>query len=74
MTAAPTATRVTPVASTWGRFSASMPPIAKAGEVAAQLVEEGNSACKLDPFMPYFPLPRDFPLKVIRHAARIFRC
>ncbi len=46
----------------------------KAGEVAAQLVEEGNSACKLDPFMPYYPLPRDFPLKTIRHAARIFRC
>ena len=46
----------------------------KAGEVAAQLVEEGNSACKLDPFMPYYPLPRDFPLKTIRHAAKIFRC
>ena len=46
----------------------------KAGEVAAQLVEEGNSACKLDPFMPYYPLPRDFPLKTIRHAATIFRC
>ena len=46
----------------------------KAGEVAAQLVEEGSSACKLDPFMPYYPLPRDFPLKTIRHAARIFRC
>ena len=46
----------------------------KAGEVAARLVEEGNSACKLDPFMPYYPLPRDFPLKTIRHAAKIFRC
>ncbi len=46
----------------------------KAGEVAAQLVAEGNSACKLDPFMPYYPLPRDFPLKTIRHAAKIFRC
>ena len=46
----------------------------KAGEVAAQLVAEGNSACKLDPFMPYYPLPRDFALKTIRHAARIFRC
>ena len=42
--------------------------------MAAQLVEEGNSACKLDPFMPYYPLPRDFPLKTIRHAAKIFRC
>ena len=46
----------------------------KAGEVAARLVEEGNSACKLDPFMPYYPLPRDFPLKTIRHGAKIFRC
>ena len=46
----------------------------KAGEVAAQLVAEGNSACKLDPFMPYYPLPRDFSLKTIRHAAKIFRC
>ncbi|MYE10638.1 MAG: mandelate racemase/muconate lactonizing enzyme family protein, partial [Gammaproteobacteria bacterium] len=46
----------------------------KAGEVAARLVDEGNSACKLDPFMSYYPLPRDFPLKTIRHAAKIFRC
>ncbi len=46
---------------------------AKAGEIAVQLVEEGNSACKLDPFMPSFPLPRDFSLKTIRHAASIFR-
>jgi len=45
----------------------------KAGEIAEQLVAEGNSACKLDPFMPYFPLPRDFPLKTINHAASIFR-
>ena len=46
----------------------------KAGEIALQLVAEGNTACKLDPFMPYFPLPRDFPLKTIRHAAKIFQC
>jgi galactonate dehydratase len=46
----------------------------KAGEVAQRLVAEGNSACKLDPFTPVFPLPRDFPLKDLRHAARIFRC
>ena len=45
----------------------------KAGEVAAQLVEEGNTACKIDPFMPLFPLPRDIPLKDLKHAARIFR-
>ena len=46
----------------------------KAGEIAAQLLEEGNSACKLDPFMPIFPLPRDVPLKTIKHVARIFQC
>ena len=44
----------------------------KAGDIAAQLVAEGNTACKIDPFMPYFPLPRDFPLKTIKHAAKIF--
>ena len=44
-----------------------------AGEIAERLVKEGNSACKIDPFMPYFPLPRDFPLKTIKHAARIFQ-
>jgi 2-dehydro-3-deoxyphosphogalactonate aldolase len=46
---------------------------ARAGVIAQQLVEEGNSAAKIDPFMPYFPLPRDFPLKTIKHAASIFR-
>ncbi len=45
----------------------------KAGEVAAMLVEEGNTACKIDPFMPLFPLPRDVPLKTLNHAAKIFR-
>ena len=45
----------------------------KAGEVAEKLVEEGNTACKIDPFMPLFPLPRDIPLKDLKHAARIFR-
>ena len=46
---------------------------ARAGEIAAKLVAEGNTACKIDPFMPYFPLPRDFPLKTIKHAAKIFQ-
>jgi 2-dehydro-3-deoxyphosphogalactonate aldolase len=46
---------------------------AKAGEIAAQLVAAGNSACKFDPFTPLFPQPRDFPLKMIRHVARIFQ-
>jgi 2-dehydro-3-deoxyphosphogalactonate aldolase len=43
----------------------------KAGEIAAMLVEQGNSACKLDPFMPLFPIPRDIPLATIRQAAKI---
>ena len=46
----------------------------KAGEIAQQLVEEGNSACKFDFFEPYFPGPRDFSLDTIRHTARIFEC
>lgn len=45
----------------------------KAGEVARQLVERGYTACKIDPFMPVFPLPRDIPLKTLRRAAQIFR-
>lgn len=45
----------------------------KAGAVAEQLLAEGNSACKIDPFMPLFPLPRDFPLATLKHAASIFR-
>ncbi|MCH7744456.1 MAG: mandelate racemase/muconate lactonizing enzyme family protein [Chloroflexi bacterium] len=44
----------------------------RAGEVAVQLLEEGNSACKLDPFMPTYPIPRDIPLWEIEHAAKIF--
>ena len=44
----------------------------EAGKVAARLLEEGNSACKLDPFMPAYPIPRDIPLWEIEHAARIF--
>ena len=44
----------------------------KAGEIAAQLVEEGNTACKFDPFQPLMPQPRDFSLKTIRHVAKIF--
>jgi galactonate dehydratase len=46
----------------------------KAGEIAAKLLSAGNSACKLDPFMPLFPLPRDIPLKTIKYAAKILKC
>ena len=45
----------------------------KAGEIAVKLVEDGNSACKFDPFTPLFPHPRDFSLKTIRHVAKIFK-
>lgn len=43
-----------------------------AGEVAIQLLEEGNTACKFDPFMPMYPIPRDIPLWEIEQAAKIF--
>ena len=43
----------------------------KAGEVAVQLLEEGNSACKIHPFMPLHPI-RDIPLAQIEHAGKIF--
>ena len=43
----------------------------KAGEVAKKLLAEGNSACKIDPFMPLHPI-RDISLSEIEHAARIF--
>ena len=45
----------------------------KAGDIAIKLVEEGNTACKFDPFTPFFPQPRDFSLKTIRHVAKIFQ-
>jgi 2-dehydro-3-deoxyphosphogalactonate aldolase len=45
----------------------------KAGSVAERLLAQGYSACKIDPFMPVFPLPRDIPLKELKHAANIFR-
>jgi len=44
-----------------------------AGEAAIKLLEEGNSACKLDPFMPEYPIPRDIPLWEIEKAENIFK-
>jgi len=44
----------------------------RAGEIAKQLLEEGNSACKFDPFSPLHPGPRDISLPEIRKAADIF--
>ncbi|MBN1686103.1 MAG: mandelate racemase/muconate lactonizing enzyme family protein [Spirochaetales bacterium] len=43
----------------------------KAGDVAVKLIEEGNSACKIDPFMPLHPI-RDIPIWEIENAAKIF--
>lgn len=42
------------------------------GPIAVQLLEEGNSACKIDPFQPLFPGPRDIGLPEIEKAANIF--
>ena len=44
----------------------------RAGEIALQLLEEGNTACKLDPFPPLHPGPRDISLAEISAAAKIF--
>ena len=44
----------------------------KAGDVALQLLEEGNTACKLDPFMPLHPI-RDIPIWEIAKAEEIFK-
>ncbi|MDP6272563.1 MAG: enolase C-terminal domain-like protein, partial [Dehalococcoidia bacterium] len=46
---------------------------ALAGAAAVKLLEEGNSACKLDPFMPMYPIPRDITLKEIKNAEKIFQ-
>ena len=45
----------------------------KAGEIAADLMEKGNTAMKFDPF-PIFPAPRDIPLKDIARVGEIFKC
>jgi 2-dehydro-3-deoxyphosphogalactonate aldolase len=44
----------------------------KAGEIAADLMEKGNTAMKFDPF-PIFPAPRDIPLKDIARVGEIFK-
>ena len=45
----------------------------KAGEIASELLEMGNTAMKLDPFPSSLPRPRDFSLKEINRAAAIFK-
>ncbi|MDA0792059.1 MAG: mandelate racemase/muconate lactonizing enzyme family protein [Proteobacteria bacterium] len=44
----------------------------KAGDVALELLEQGNSACKIDPFMPLHPI-RDIPIWEIEKAELIFQ-
>ena len=60
------------------RAYAYMPPIPEgkaenAGAVAEQLLKEGNSACKFDPFHPITGVPRDISLKEITYAENIFK-
>jgi 2-dehydro-3-deoxyphosphogalactonate aldolase len=42
------------------------------GDAARQLVADGWSACKLDPFIPVYPYPRDWHLRDIKQAAALF--
>jgi 2-dehydro-3-deoxyphosphogalactonate aldolase len=44
----------------------------KAGDIAIELIEQGNTACKLDLFTPFFPAPRDYPLSTIKRVAKVF--
>ncbi len=44
----------------------------KAGDVALELLEQGNTACKIDPFMPLHPI-RDIPIWEIEKAEAIFK-
>ena len=60
------------------RAYAYMPPIPdsnpkNAGSVAEQLLSEGNTACKFDPFHPITGVPRDISLKEITYAEDIFK-
>jgi 2-dehydro-3-deoxyphosphogalactonate aldolase len=45
----------------------------KAGEIAAELLKNGNTAMKFDPFPSPLPRPRDIPLTEINRAAAIFK-
>ena len=60
------------------RAYAYMPPIPEgkaenAGAVAEQLLREGNTACKFDPFHPITGVPRDITLKEITYTENIFK-
>ena len=44
-----------------------------AGPIAEKLLAGGNTACKIDPFTPLFPGPRDVGLPEITQAAKIWK-
>ncbi len=44
-----------------------------AGPIAEKLLRDGNTACKIDPFMPLYPIPRDIGLKEIEQAGKIWQ-
>jgi len=47
------------------------PPVA--GEVAVQMVADGWTTTKIDPFLPAFPYPQQWPLKDVVKASLIFQ-
>ncbi|MHA2394750.1 MAG: mandelate racemase/muconate lactonizing enzyme family protein [Promethearchaeota archaeon] len=55
-------------------YNAAQQSSEKAGQIAADMLEQGYTAFKFDPFTPLFPGPRDFPLKTINRVAEICRC
>jgi len=60
------------------RAYAYMPPIPEgkpenAGKIAENLLKDGNSACKFDPFHPIQGPPRDIGLPEITYCEKIFK-
>jgi 2-dehydro-3-deoxyphosphogalactonate aldolase len=45
----------------------------KVGQATAEMLKQGYTAIKFDPFTPISPGPRDFPLKTINHVANILK-
>lgn len=52
-------------------FNAAQQSAEDAGRIAAEMLEQGYTAFKFDPFTPLFPGPRDFSLKTIKRVAGI---
>jgi 2-dehydro-3-deoxyphosphogalactonate aldolase len=55
-------------------YNAAEQSVEKAGQIAADMLDKGYTAFKFDPFTPFFPGPRDFPLKTINRVADICKC